>query len=284
MSSTAHGFHLTHRHVVHPTDFSDWSQSAFHHAVKLALVCRSHLTLLHIDPKATATDFEDFPRVRPLLSRWGLLPEDSPKEKVQDLGLYVRKVRGAASRPAQAIVHHVTSNPADLIVLACHRREGIARWLHRSVGEPIARAAHTPALFVPAEQEGFISASDGSLRLRRILLPAARTDTTQVAADTIDRLGRLLGCASLDIHLIHVDDIHLSPAIQPPDYPGWTWQATRSRGNVLETILDLSTELKPDLIVMATEGHTSWADMIHGSTTEQVLRQGPCPVLALPVY
>ncbi len=283
MSTTLQGLHLTHRHVVHPTDFSPWGEPAFRHAVKLALLARSHLTLLHIDPDATATDFADFPRVRPLLARWGLLPEDSPTERVQELGLYVQKIRAAAPQPAQAIVHHVAAHPADMVVLASHRREAISRWLRRSVAEPIARGAHTPTLFVPGDQEGFVSAADGALRLRRVLLPAARADTAQVAADTIDRLGTLLACERLVIHLLHVDDLHVSPAIRPPDHPGWTWEATRSRGDVVEAILALSTELQPDLIVMATEGHTSWADVWHGSTTEQVLRQALCPVLALPV-
>ena len=37
-----------------------------------------------------------------------------------------------------------------------------------------------------------------------------------------------------------------------------------------------------DLIVMATEGHQGFLDAIRGSTTERVLRQAPCPVLAVP--
>ncbi len=282
MNKAFHGLHLTHRHIVHPSDFSPWGHPAFRHALKLSLLSRAHFTLLHIDPDTTATGFEEFPRIRPLLSQWGLLPLDSPKERVEELGVYVRKVRAAAPNEALAIVQHLSTHPADLAVLASHRREGLTRWLHRSVAEPVARGIHIPTLFVPGDHEGFVAEADGAIRLRRILLPAARSDTTQVAADSIATLGALLECDRLDIHLLHVDDDHVTPTFRPQEHTGWSWQATRLRGEVIDTILNTCADLTPDLLVMTTEGHVSLADTLRGSTTEQVLRQAPCPVLVLP--
>lgn len=284
MNTATQGFHLTHRHIVHPTDFTPSSQGAFHHALKLALLTQAHFSLLHIDPAETATGFDDFPRVRPVLERWGLLPPGTPKERVQELGLYVRKIRAAASKPAQAIVQHVTTHPADLIVLAFHRRDGMSRWFHRPVAEPVVRDVSTPVLFVPEDCEGFVADADGRIRLRSILLPAARTDSTQVAAETIAKLGTLLECDQLDIHVMHVDNTHHTPAFHPVDRPGWNWQATRLGGEVVPSILGTAAEVHADLIVMATEGHQSWSDALLGSTTEQVLRQAQCPLLALPIH
>jgi nucleotide-binding universal stress UspA family protein len=37
-----------------------------------------------------------------------------------------------------------------------------------------------------------------------------------------------------------------------------------------------------DLIVMATAGHQGALDALRGSTTERVVRQATCPVLAVP--
>ena len=53
-------------------------------------------------------------------------------------------------------------------------------------------------------------------------------------------------------------------------------------GNVAEEIVALAREKKSDLIVMATEGRDGVLDAFRGSTTEQVLRTAPCPVLAVP--
>jgi len=41
--------------------------------------------------------------------------------------------------------------------------------------------------------------------------------------------------------------------------------------------------MKANLIGMATAGHHGLLDALRGSTTERVLRQAPCPVLAIPI-
>jgi nucleotide-binding universal stress UspA family protein len=37
-----------------------------------------------------------------------------------------------------------------------------------------------------------------------------------------------------------------------------------------------------DLLIMTTAGHAGVLDALRGSTTEQVLRRVPCPLLAVP--
>lgn len=83
--------------IFHPTDFSEDSQVAFAHALKLAVAYRAELTIMHVDPEVSPEGFEDFPRVRPTLAKWGLLPESSAKGDVTRLGLHIRKVRALAS-------------------------------------------------------------------------------------------------------------------------------------------------------------------------------------------
>ena len=48
-----------------------------------------------------------------------------------------------------------------------------------------------------------------------------------------------------------------------------------------ETICDLAEKIGADLIVMATHGRKGLGRAIIGSVTERVLRDAPCPVLAL---
>ncbi len=52
-------------------------------------------------------------------------------------------------------------------------------------------------------------------------------------------------------------------------------------GDPRDQVLAAARELKADLIVMGTHGHTGIAHMLLGSTTERVVRLADCPVLTL---
>jgi nucleotide-binding universal stress UspA family protein len=54
-------------------------------------------------------------------------------------------------------------------------------------------------------------------------------------------------------------------------------------GNIVDGILQAAGETAANLICTATAGHDGSLDAMRGSTTERVLRQAPCPVLAVPV-
>jgi nucleotide-binding universal stress UspA family protein len=53
-------------------------------------------------------------------------------------------------------------------------------------------------------------------------------------------------------------------------------------GNTVQTILAAAIEYDADLICMPTAGRQGVVDALRGSTTERVIRQAPCPVLAVP--
>lgn len=54
--------------VLHPTDFSEASLVAFHHALKAALTARSLLTILHVSD-SDSREWSEFPGVREALER-----------------------------------------------------------------------------------------------------------------------------------------------------------------------------------------------------------------------
>ncbi len=87
---------LPFQRILHPSDFSEDSHTGLVHAVKLAVAARGELSIMHIDPDVPRADFEDFPQVRPLLERWGLLPLGSPRDQVGDLGIAIKKTRTVA--------------------------------------------------------------------------------------------------------------------------------------------------------------------------------------------
>ena len=53
-------------------------------------------------------------------------------------------------------------------------------------------------------------------------------------------------------------------------------------GMVVEEVLQTTTEIGADLIVMGSHGHGSVYNLLVGSVTEGILKAGKCPVLLVP--
>jgi len=268
--------------VLHPTDFSEGSRTAFHHALKAALLAKAKLTLMHVSPDPTSA-WSDFPGVRETLERWGLLPVGSPRSAVPQLGIDVRKVVAAQSDPVGAVLHYLDEHPADLIVLATHQHEGGVRWLHQSVAEPLVREAAQMTLLIPGDSAGFVSAQDGSVSLQNVLIPVAATPRPQPAVEAAARLVRRLGCARGTFTLLHVGGAGAMPAVRCPELPGWEWQRITQAGDVISTIVETASKISADLIVMTTDGRNGFLDALRGSHSERVLRVTRAPLLTVPV-
>ena len=95
-------------------------------------------------------------------------------------------------------------------------------------------------------------------------------------------MARLLADGPVTLELLYVGDAGDMPSLQI-DQAAWaTVERTIRSGDVVAQILAAAEQGAADLIVMATAGHQGFLDAIRGSTTERVLRQAPCPLLAVP--
>lgn len=255
---------------------------AFAHALKIALVTKATLNVLHVS-EGGRTDWKDFPGVRDTLERWKLIPMGSERDAVGELGIGVRKVVAKSPDPVKASLEYLTRHPADLIVLAVHQQESRMRWLGKSVGKPIARGASQMTLFIPHGVEGFVSRSDGSVSLRNILIPVALQPRHQPAVEAAARIVRNLQLPAGTITLLHVGAAGDMPAVKTPEATGWTWNRVTRSGEPVEAILQMASDVAADLIVMTTAGPQGFLDALRGSTSERVLRKTRCPVASLPV-
>jgi nucleotide-binding universal stress UspA family protein len=264
--------------ILHPTDFSDASQTAFHHALKAALITRARLTILHV---STGESRElAFPAVRETLARWGLLSPESQRSAVTRLGIDVRKVVAKRRKPIAAILQYLDEHPTDLVVLAAHQHQ---TWLSGSVAPPIAHRAGQMTLFVPEGKAGFVSAVDGSTTLSHILIPVAAVPRAQPAVDAAARLVARLHQPSGTFTLVHIGDAAEMPRLNCPDVPGWKWEKRTETGEAIDGIVRSARELGANLLVMATDGRHGFLDALRGSHTELILRQSPPPLLIVPV-
>src|SRR4026209_2465269 len=150
--------------VFHPTDFSEGSHLAFAHALAVALLRETDLTILHAGRDFLAEDeWTKFPAVRRTLEAWGCLEPGSRRSAlIEQLNVRVKKVNLRSLRPAAAIHRYVAEHEIDLLVVASAGRDGMPGWLSPSLAESVAREARLMTLFVPAGERGFVDPTSGS--------------------------------------------------------------------------------------------------------------------------
>ena len=282
MSTPSDDTRLPLKKIFHPTDFSVDSHTALLHAVKLTVATKAELSIMHVDPEVARADFEDFPRISPILKRWKLLPPKSTEGDLVQAGVSIQRARAASKNPTEALLRHLADHPADLLVMASHQHSVLERWQHRTVAEPVARASHIPTLFVPTHVEGFVVKESGEHKLRRVLIPVNETPAPQAAIEMAAQLALTLGCERVTGLVIHVGDDGMLNSLRYPMHKGVVWRSMICHGDIVDVILGMGADFDVDLIVMATEGHHSLLDMMRGSTMERVLRGARCPLLAIP--
>ena len=270
------------RSVLHPTDFSEASRTAFAHALAIALIRKTSLTILHAGGDKSKS-WDSFPSVRGTLERWGMLEPNSSRSAVFDqLAVRVKKVVAREKDPLAACLDYIDRHPADLIVLATQARRGPARFIKPSVAQRVARRSDAMSLFVPAGGRGFVSAANGHLDLRKILVPIAHRPNPAPAVLFAARAGRIFG-AEVEATLLHVGEGGDVPTVTLPNAPNVHWKAVIREGDAAELIVAEADRLSANLIVMTTDGRDALVDALRGSHTERVIRRSPSPVLALPV-
>jgi len=125
--------------ILHPTDFSDQSQSALWMACALTRDYGARLVVLHVVAMPTIAYGE------------GVVPPD-PAEFIDEaqqqlnrlevpLGLVRAERRIERGDTASEIIRVARELPADLIVMGTHGRTGISRLLMGSVAEQVLRTA-----------------------------------------------------------------------------------------------------------------------------------------------
>ena len=270
--------------VLHPTDFSDASNRAFAHALAIALLRQTELTILHVGAESRDNvDWSSFPQIRQILERWNLLEPGSARSAVyEELNVEFHKVAVRSRNPVRATIQLLDHQPHELVVLATEGSEGRENWLYRSEAEAIARGSDAMILFVPSRsRHGFVSLEDGDLNLKNVLIPIDAAINFTAAIEFSRRAAEIIGDGDVVITLLHVGE--QMPSIpELPEGPGWTWQTTLRHGEPVESILDAMHDLNANLIVMTTNGRDTLRQALAGSTTERIIRQADCPVLAVP--
>ena len=140
------------RHILAPTDFSEYSKKAIVSAVELAKTFGSRLTILHV------VELPPYPIE-------GFVPssvsssfiEDLERQATQDLAQVVPEAEAsgvavtrvvAVGTPYRKIIDTAEAEQVDLIVMATAGRTGFSHLVMGSIAERIVRTATCPVLTI----------------------------------------------------------------------------------------------------------------------------------------
>lgn len=137
------------------------------------------------------------------------------------------------------------------------------------------------------------------LPIRTIFHPTDFSDHSQAAFELACALARDYSAALVVVHVIPPTRVYAPDGIAVP-FPAEEPYEARIQlerlhpadlslsvdhklleGDPTTKILELVSEVKPDLIVMGTHGATGLTRLLMGSVAENVMRKAPCPVLTV---
>lgn len=214
------------------------------------------------------------------------------------------------SRPgvAEALVDAGVAHGCDLVVMGTHGRTGLPRVLLGSVAERMARLAPTPLLLVrgddtePTLFKRILVAFDGSAYSELALQHAdalagalkAKLSVVYVVPDltqlylSAGRAWMFADQAQLQAQLSQEQarlreqgEFILKEATKRCEHSTQVHTILREAGRSLigERIREVADEIKADLIVMGTHGHTGLRKFLLGSVAEDVAQQAHQPIL-----
>lgn len=289
--------------IVCPIDFSDASRHALEHAAASARWYRAHLTVIHVYstpvPWGVAAGA---PAVAPIV------PAVQPQEVITEVRRFSAGVLADDSlevvvsegNPSKEIVRLADERQADLLVMGTHGRGGFERLFLGSVTEKVIRTAQFPVLTVPPPIQ---TPPATALIYKTILCPLDFSDASQRALEYALSLAKKTGACVTPLHVVEgfIDppDLDFNAHYNVPEYRRYMEEDALTRlnaaihdvrdvcnseprvvrGKAAQEILRVADEVRADLIVMGVHG-TGAADRF-GSTTHQIVRGAPCPVLTL---
>jgi nucleotide-binding universal stress UspA family protein len=287
--------------ILCPIDFSEFSVSAYQHALSVAAHYEAKLVAQHIvelwrHPSA------DFAPSAGLYEESCQALRESGKEQLQE---FVKNHTHREIQPellvevgvaADSILSFAQSQETDVIVMGTHGRRGFDRLMLGSVTDRVMRRAPCPVLAASKPPHDSVTASNEQHfhHLSRILFCADFSENSERALRYA-----ISATAEYDaeLTLLHVLEGVPSPAkteeatataaerldkLIPPEGRKSLKIKTAVRiGKSYAQIIELALEAQIDLVIMGVRGRGALDLAVFGSTTYRVMQLGSCPVLVV---
>ena len=288
--------------ILCPIDFSEFSVSAYQHALSVAEHYQAKLVAQHIvemwrHPSA------DFAASAGLYEEYSQALRESGNKQLQE---FVENHTHDDIQPelvvqigvaADSIVSFTQLQKADVIVMGTHGRRGFDRLMLGSVTDRVMRTASCPVLAASKPAHGSVAAGKerGHVHhLSRILFCADFSENSERALRYA-----ISATAEYDaeLTLLHVLEgvpssakteeataaaaERLDQLIPPEGRKSLKIRTAARIGKPYAQIIQLAMEAQIDLVIMGVRGRGALDLAVFGSTTYRVMQLGSCPVLAV---
>lgn len=274
------------------TDFSPTCVRALEHAAALAARSGAELHVLNVQvlrgdlynwqPRIDITGIEK--------AIEGAAHEEMQKFVAGQHGVVVSKVMRDV-QAAPAIMRYAREMDIDLIVMGTHARNGVSRLFLGSVAAEVLRVADLPVLVIRPDHP----VADGGYR--KVVVAV---DLSEDSAALLQQATALVDTDNAQLRVVHVSESRSSA----PYFGTETADEQRKKADLAlkellnntsfsdkvesrvlvgrpeEQITATAKDFDADLIVMGSTGTSRIGGMLLGSTTDRVVRQAPCAVLA----
>lgn len=209
------------------------------------------------------------------------------------------------SDPVEQLVETAKNRGADLVIAASYGIKGVQRMLHGTVVERMVRGLDRPFLVVPADRpvpskEAFCvsrilaacdvgdDVSDGMIACALEWANAFDAHLDMFHALEFPGNGGLAGdgptghYAEIEAAFMEKRRRQILDRIPLEKREQQSLSITLGSGVPGESLIDCALSLGVDLIIVGVRPRRFWGRVFKGSTTETVLRNAPCPVLAVP--
>ncbi len=287
------------RTVLVPTDGSPGAQATIDTAIDVAEAYDGAVHALYVvettvEPMGLDTAHaEELSRISEQHGREATITVADRAER-RGLGA-TREVREGV--PHRAIPTYAAEQGVDLIVMGTHGRTGVDRARLGSTTERVIALADVPVLSVGLVDETDDTTSSGA-DWNRILIPTDGSDAAERAAE---RGVRIAEYRDADVHVAYVIDTSTYALQDTPQSiigllteggrnavesvaamareRGCSVTTTVRRGHPAAELLAYASAIDADLLAMGTRGRSVESHPLLGSTTAQIVRRSPVPVL-----
>lgn len=279
------------KHILCPVDFSAISEQTVRQAGLLARQFKSKITLIHVVSVIPASygalygiDFQAVDTMELIRSATEALEE--VRKKCLPTGLECHEV-AVTGNVSSEIVQEIKKSAVDLVIMATSGAHGVEEFLIGSNAAKIARTSPCAVLTLrfPEKVSSF----------SKVLIPL---DLTLGLAEILPYLRSFHSLQNFSAQVLLINDL----GYQDPDVAATkafieseiahlvsigiqnvSWAETYS-DDVVEGICEYAEKNDFGLIIMKSEGRSSFAKFILGSNTEGVINHSSVPVLSLRVH
>jgi len=264
------------RRILAPTDMSAASKSALQYARCFHERFGSAVSVIHahhldLPPYFSSGQLRDLKRELRKLAK--AAADHVQKESDPVLGFHP-DIKVVENEPIEAILS-ASQEQIELIIMGMHGHSRAERLFMGSVTDRVLRRSHIPVLAVYN--------SPPETPIQSVLCPMNPSETGKQALEYAAQIVKAFNAHLTVLHVVEPGDAPLTcPLVDEPVKNICRVEEVNLHGNAAKTILEVSHNLKPDLIVMGAEHKTGILGEFFSSTTSIVMQSAVGPLMIVP--